>query len=817
MHQFFKITGLTLAIMFAGIELQAQTAADFETIKTRLISSVSAAASFDLNKCNPDGTFTSVAYPASYPTDFTGEPRTHLTEMYLMAASYNTAGDQYKNQELLNAFVKAWNWWYTTNPIDANWWYRSIGFPNSLYPSFLLMADELKTSNPDAFNTMKNYLLAEWTPAFYSKSLTDPDGANTSDVAYYSFASAVVAGVDSIATQTADVLTKLIAIQTTSKGEGIHPDYSYSQHTGSGRQLYLGNYGKEYMGGIIKFLSLTDDTFYEIPADRMTIFENLFIEGVSWVAYRNMFDHHQHGRRVLPTDGYPKSLACLGGLIQLNTPQKAKLQEVYDWMSRPMEENAMNVQQGNRMFWRHDYMVHKGKNYFTTNRMSSTRAIASETMNGEGLNNYYTGSGVNYIYLTGQEYLEFWDDMNWRRLPGVTAPQKPMTTTLPTVNVTGTRGLNGDAFAGGTSDGKTGVTGFKYNKVLDNKTYNEVNVTSNKSVFYLDDYFVVLGSDVKAGKNYGVPFTTTVNQVKFKDNFIVDNNGSTQNLTLDQTLAPATSNWAYLNNIGYQFLTNTKLNFEVKTVGSTPVAWMAFNHGNQPVSDKYAYAVYPNISQEEFTGKMYQQRFVVVTNTSTVQCVIDTVAKIAQAVFFVAGRMDLPADNGFVQTNQPIAIQLRQINDSVYVNVANPYCESRNIFSLTITLSGLFTGETATMDEVNNQTVITTSMPVNEFQGSTVTLGLKKKVVSGLNNISAGDARLSIYPNKLKAGTSCSFISNEGQKQVAVSIYRTDGTLVQKQILAPDGDNRIKIDTKGLSSNIYILKSNSRAGKIIIE
>jgi chondroitin AC lyase len=292
-------------------------------MKTRLINSVSAAASFDLSKCNPDGTFTTVAYPASYPTDFTGEPRPHLSEMYVLAAAYNTPGSQYKHPDLLNAYVKAWNWWYTTNPIDANWWYRSIGFPNSLYPSFLLMADDLKTNHPDAFNTLRDYLLAEWTPAFYAESLSSPDGANTSDVAYYTFASSVVAGVDSIAAQTSEVLTNLIDIQTTAKSEGIHPDYSFSAHTGTARQLYLGNYGKEYLGGIIRFMVISDDTSLEVPAERVTIFENLFFEGVSWVAYRNMFDHHQHGRRVMPTDGYPKSLSVLGNLIQLNTPQKS--------------------------------------------------------------------------------------------------------------------------------------------------------------------------------------------------------------------------------------------------------------------------------------------------------------------------------------------------------------------------------------------------------------------------------------------------------------------------------------------------------------
>lgn len=813
MIRFFRITVFTLTVLLISQQSYAQSATELATMKTRLINSVYFPLAYNLANCNPDGTFANVAYPAAYPTDFTGEPRSHLNELYAIALAYNTQGDQYKSQDLLNAYVKAWNWWYTTNPIDNNWWYRSIGYPNSLYPSFLLMADELKVNEPEAFNTLKSYLLGEWTPTFYAEAMSSPDGANTSDVAYYTFATAIVAGVDSIATQTSRVLTNLIAIQTTAKGEGIHPDYSFSAHTGTARQLYLGNYGKEYLGGIIRFMVISDDTSLEVPADRVTIFENLFLEGVSWIAYRNMFDHHQHGRRVIPTDGYPKSLSVLGSLIQLNTPQKAKLQELYNWMARTDENNAINVQQGNKMFWRHDYMVHKGKNYFTTNRMSSTRVLCSESANGEGLNNYYTGSAINYIYITGQEYLEFWNDMNWRRLPGLTAPQKPMTTTLPTVPPTSTRGLNGDAFAGGTSDGKTGVTGFKYNKVHN----TEVNVTANKSVFYYDDYFVVLGSDVKAGKTYGVPFTTTVNQVKFKDNFIVDNNGTSQNVTLDQTLAPATSTWAYLNGIGYQFLTNTKLNFEVKTIGSTPVAWMAFNHGNQPVSDKYAYAVYPNITQEEFSGKMNQQRFEVVSNTSITQCVVDTVSKIAQIVFFTAGKIDLPGNMGFVQTNQPIALQLRWQNDSVYINAANPYCESRNIFSLTLTLGGLYAGENTTLDATNNQTVITTSMPVNEFQGSTQSISLKKSDFSGIINPKAEKARLSIFPNRLKAGTPCSFISNEGQKQVTVSIYRTDGTLVQKQILSPDGENRINIDTKGLGSNIYIVKSNSMAGKLIVE
>lgn len=805
---------LIILICIVSFDAMAQSEADLATMRTRLFNSVYGASFFDLSKQNTDGTFNTVVYPAIYPTDFTGEPRSHLNEMYVLASSYNTPGNQYKSQALMDAYVKAWNWWYTTNPIDANWWYRSIGFPNSLFPSFLLIADDLKTYNPEAFNTLSTYLLAEWTPQFYAESMASPDGANTSDVAYYTFATAVTAGVDSIAAQTAEVLTNLIDIQTTPKGEGIHPDYSFSAHTGTGRQLYLGNYGKEYMGGIIRFMIMTDDTYLEVAAGRVTIFENLFLEGASWVAYRNIFDHHQHGRRVMPTDGYVKTLSCMNSLIQLNTPQKAKLQEVYNWMSRSFEDSETNIQQGNRMFWRHDYMVHKGKNYFTSNRMSSTRVFCSESGNGEGLTNYYTGSGINYIYITGQEYLEFWDDINWRRLPGLTAPQKATSVVLPDVGPTRARGLNGDSFAGGTSDGITGVTGFKYNKVHS----TEVNVTANKSVFYFEDYFVVLGSDVKAGKTYGVPFATTVNQVKYKDNFVVDNNGATQRMTIDQAIAPETSNWAFLNNIGYQFLTNTKLNFEVKTVGATPVAWMAFNHGNQPVDDKYAYAVFPNITQEEFNNRLNEKRVEVVANSATVQCVVDTIADLTQAVFYLPGTINLPGEVSYLTVIAPIVVQMKHREDSLYLNVANPYCETRNISLTIVTLGGLYEGEGAVMDVENNKTTVTIPMPLDEFQGSTVTVGLKKKVVSGIQLVSRNASVLNIYPNVMNAGTQCSFtITDKNTNPSKITLYNSSGSIIREIVSTPDSSNRIWIDTKGLSQNIYFVKYGSLTGKIIIK
>ncbi|MGV3641092.1 MAG: polysaccharide lyase family 8 super-sandwich domain-containing protein [Adhaeribacter sp.] len=500
MDIFYKRIILVFTLLLTGWEANSQTAADFETMYTRLFNSwYSPSGGYDPNTVNADGTFKTVAYPTVQPTINTGEPRPHLNEMLSLARTYHTPGPQYKSQALLDAYCRAWNWWLSKNPTDNNSWWRSIGWPNTLYPSFVLMGRELQTLKPADYTSMVNWLMAEWTPEQVSTFQTDPNGANTSDVCKYTLATAIVTQNTAVVTEASNILGSLFKIETADRTNGIQPDYSYSQHVANGRQLNMSSYGKEFMGGLITFINLTHGTFFAVSPERMTIFENLLIEGASWMAYRNMFDHHQQGR-TLSVDGYPRTVALLNNLIQLNTPQKAKLQQTYDWMSRGAGADETNLQQGNRMFWRHDYMVHKGLNYFASTRLTSTRTTCSESGNNEGVDQFYTGSGVNYIYLTGQEYYEIWPEMNWRRLPGITAPQKPTSTPLPLVQW-GKNGNNEDPYAGGVSDGKTGASGFRLNK-----DDNEIKVQGVKSWFYFKDYFVAMGAGIQGGRNYGVPF-----------------------------------------------------------------------------------------------------------------------------------------------------------------------------------------------------------------------------------------------------------------------------------------------------------------------
>lgn len=795
------------SLSFIWLNVKAQTATDYNTMYTRIYNTSfgNGLSSYNLSNLNADGTFANVTtYPSTQPTSNTGAPREHLDEMLKIARAYQTSGANYHSAAYLSAFLKAWNWWLKYNPTDSNWWWRSIGWPKSLYPSFVLLGRDLKTLSPTDYANMLAYFRNEWTQANITTYTNSPTGANTTDVCNYILATAIVDQDATTINQVVSIITNALSIVTGASAEGIHPDYGFSQHTGYGRQLYMGNYGKEYTSGIIGFLTLTAGTYFQFPDNKVAVLENLFLQGVSWNCYRNIFDQNQYGR-FPEADYYSTLTSQLSKIISANTKQKAALQSLYNWMTLSSSANSLNVQTGNKMFWRHDFMIHKGKNYMVSTRMTSTRTVGCESGNGSGLTNYYTGAGVNYLYVSGNERYEILPDQNWRRLPGITSPQKPSTTALPLVEW-GANSGNLDAFAGGVSDGKTGACGFIYYK---NQT--ETNLKAYKSYFYLPDYYVALGSGISAGANYLVPYATTVNQVKYNGSFVVDNEGVSTTLTASQTLKPITSDWAYINNVGYHFVINNELNYETATLGSTPVAWIGLNHGNLPSNDQYAYAVYPTITQDALVANVANPPFSIISNTNFIQGVLDKTGNIAQIIFYKAGKISLPNNLGTCQVNYPSAVQLRWTTDSVFVSAANPYCETTPLTSLSVTISGAFCNAVAAG---GLETVLKLNMPQNEFQGQSVTMAIKK-LSTGLSDIEVN--RMEILPNHTSAGCAVRVSTSVPTDSVhLIQIYAMSGKLV-RQFAPPAHTTNFQLKTNGLSKGIYVLKYKEFSGKLIID
>lgn len=803
---------ITLSVCIS-YPLKAQSAVDYNTLYERAFNQYrGSSTTFNMATLRTDGTFTSVTYPTSQPTDFTGEPRPHLDQMYAIARAFHTQGSNYKSDDLYNAYISAWRWWFNFDPKDKNWWFREIGWPKSLFPSFVIMAREMKTRSPEDYNNMYNYLMKYWTSSLINTYKTKPDGANTSDILLYVFPTVIADGNETRIKDAADVYAGLFSIVRGVKSNGVHADYSFSQHTAGGRQVYLGNYGKEFIGGLTEYIKLSHGTFFQLSPQRINFFEQLFLEGVSWISYRNMFDMNQLGR-INSMSGYSKCTSALNVLIQHNTPRKNEIQTLYNWMMRSSGTNGINVQRGNRMFWRHDYMVHKGPNYYTTSKMTSTRVTSAESGNGTGLNNFYMGGGVNYIYVTGAEYTEMYDYMNWRRLPGVTNPQKASSVKLPQVNM-GVGGANDNPFAGGVSDGQTGACGFMYSRNI-----TEINLQAHKAWFHFENYFVALGSDINAGADYGVQFTTTVNQNKFKGSFLIDDNGTQVNITTPQVLNPVVSRWAYLNNVGYHFLTNnSQLTFEVSSTGANQLAWLAFKHGNKPSGAKYAYAVYPNMSHVDFTARVNIPTMIIASNNSTVQSVVDTVSKTAQAIFYKVTRLSLPESMGWVEPNKPMAIQLKWRNDSLIVSLANPYCESTPMGNAVVKLQGHYEGVAASYDIASNTTTVTVDMPTNDYEGQTVNIGLRSIIASNNNGVLMYNTKPIFVPSIVKQGQEIMIqLPNIEGNPETWKIHNLHGATIDMQHRYNAGNKQLHIQTSGILPGVYIFSLGNTRGKFIVK
>ena len=131
-------------------------------------------------------------------------------------------------------------------------------------------------------------------------------------------------------------------------------------------------------------------------------------------------------------------------------------------------------------------------------KMFSTRTKSGERTNGENLLGSRQSDGRFHLVLRGNEYFgrDVWPAFDWTRLPGTTVEQK--------ADAAGdTYGFGRNAIAGGTGDGRNGVT------AMDLQPLNS-NLTAKKAWFFFDDAIAFLTNSITSPSANRVE--TVVNQ-----------------------------------------------------------------------------------------------------------------------------------------------------------------------------------------------------------------------------------------------------------------------------------------------------------------
>jgi hypothetical protein len=407
--------------------------------------------------------------------------------------------------------------------------------------------------------------------------------------------------------------------------------------------------------------------------------------------------------------------------------------------------------------------------------MTSTRTVSTESDGvSVGLYNYYSGAGVNYVTVTGSEYDgSFFTNFNYRQFPGTTAEQD--SGTLPLI-AWGQGGTNGNAFAGGVSNGTIGCSGMIWKKR---------NVSAYKSWFCFPDEIVALGSGVtETGGTANV--YTTLNQTNFNalEGVSYEKGGvvtTTKTASNFNVLAPS---WLYHGSIGYANLdTSTTQPFVVNT--NNGIVSMAVDHGLNPVNKKYSYVILPNASLAGMpalvtglTGKI-----VVESNTAAVQAVTHTALNTTQIVFssYLGGTLAMSTGDN-ITTNIACTLIIDRNAGKIYVS--NPRAETAGT-SVLITYSN--GGVTTT------NTVV---FPTGNLSGSTTSITLSNLAVESFQ---PDKARVIFDKNKIKMVTNFPIDS--------IAIYNMSGT----KIHSFEGNETQEMEAYFVApAGIYILLINNK-------
>jgi hyaluronoglucosaminidase len=325
--------------------------------------------------------------------------------------------------------------------------------------------------------------------------------------------------------------------------------------------------------------------------------------------------------------------------------------------------------------------------------MYSNKIQNYEFMNKENAKGWYTSDGVSYLYNDDLSHFsdDYWATVDPYKLTGITENSeiREKGSGMTTMK---------NSFVGSTSLENQFAT-----VAMDFTNWNNT-LSAKKSWFILGDRVVFLGSGVKDSS--GKDVYTVVENRKIKresrnrragqEDYKVFVNGT--ETTIGDKDSPAQVNTILLKssnkdmNIGYKFLQPTTVNLKKEDRTGT---WKDINEGQsaeavqntflsivQPHDDEnstYAYVLYPNRDENEFSREVASDDIKVIENSETNQVIYDKKNKIYGVVKYDDSELKL--EDGLILKEKGI-YTIRKDTDKIEVAFLNPDDRSSGIQEL---------------------------------------------------------------------------------------------------------------------------------------
>lgn len=342
--------------------------------------------------------------------------------------------------------------------------------------------------------------------------------------------------------------------------------------------------------------------------------------------------------------------------------------EFQNFAARLHEQKDAPSFTGTKQFWCSEFMAHRGKNFYTSVKMLSNRIQNAELTNGEGKKSQHLSDGVNFLYLTGEEYKNIFPVLDWTKLPGTTAIQGTLDTGER--NPVGTRGTT--TFNGGVSDGTYGIAAMDLKRGK---------LTAQKAWFFFDDSYLCLGAGIALSGDTEHTVATDVNQTLLNGSVLTS---QSKHSVADGLYTLLSAPWVYHDHVGYIFAPGgpVKLSIGPQTgrwsdLGSgssqpvtLPVFDLWIDHGLSPARDTYQYVVLPGATEQETARRATKPLIRVLANSETIQAAWNNRLGMGMFVFWQAG--DLKTAAGHVAVDHSCLLMIRKTADGWKVTASNP-------------------------------------------------------------------------------------------------------------------------------------------------
>jgi len=656
-----------------------------------------------ISTMSADGTWPDIDYKDSKKGNWSAAQ--HGEKLLYMCKAYRKKESRfYLSKDLSDKIHSGINAWARLKPVCVNWWFNQIGVPKVLGLVYLYMEDELSPEElAGAIEVM-------------SKAGFRQTGQNKVWQAGNVLIRALLQNDEKLAVRARDSIASEVFVTTE---EGIQPDYSFHQH---GPQPQFGNYGLAYISSMAYYANLFENTEIAFNKKQIEILRHYAINGIMLTTWKGYMDHNACGRQLFKEAQRGKTMGLCVAIDQLKKADPEYKSVYQDFITRNVFPGSLPEYAVNKHFYRSDYSVYRGGDYFICVRSCSPRVIGTEFTNNENKKGHFIADGSTLFMRRGDEYrniIPFWD---WNRLPGVTAPLLDVIKPQPKDNY-----KNKNAFVGGLHSPVGGISVFHLNRN---------NVTARKSWFYLENSLVCLGAGIQT--NCGKEIVTGINQCLQNGNCAVETSGVGSFASTDTTANVGKVNFVWHDSIGYLFPKPTDVMLSLKTqsgdwnditdsapreLRSGKVFKIWLNHGkNATLSDSYNYTVVPGVSKSDLIRLQKNPLAITMVNDTNMQAVSNKAGTICQIVFWKAGSLKTKTSKVTTDNGGLMMIE-QQKKGIIRITLSDP---TQKLKTYSFSISGKYTSQQANCRTDKKETVVTVDLPAKASAGQSVSIELKE-------------------------------------------------------------------------------------------